>query len=161
MNQPIFQDHMPGNVCFGCGTNNPEGLHIKSYWQGDKSVCKWLPEEKYHGWANLLNGGILATLIDCHCMGTAMAYAYKVEKRELNSQPEYRYATGTLTVKYLKPTSNNHLVELSTTVIEMKGRKTIMHCEVYSQGVKTAEAEVIAIRVFDGNQANTQNPFVE
>ncbi len=94
-------------------------------------------------------------------MGTAMAYAYKVEKRELNSQPEYRYATGTLTVKYLKPTSNNHLVELSTTVIEMKGRKTIMHCEVYSQGVKTAEAEVIAIRVFDGNQANTQNPFVE
>ncbi len=156
-----FQDHMPGNVCFGCGAENHEGLQIKSYWEGEESVCKWQPEEKHHGWKGILNGGILATLIDCHCMGTAMAHAYAAEGRELNTLPEYRYATGTLTVKYLKPTSNHDAVELRATVKSAKGRVTIVSCDTYSQGVKTAESEVVAIRVYDSSNEKTGNPFKE
>ena len=68
-----------------------------------------------------MNGGIMATLIDCHCMGTAMADAYRRENRSLNTSPEYRYATGTLHVKYLKPTPNTE-VELRAKVVEVKGR---------------------------------------
>ncbi len=143
---------MHENVCFGCGIHNPDGLQIKSFWEGDESVCIFNSEEKYHGWSNLMNGGIIATVIDCHCMGTAMAEAYKREDRELDSLPEYRYATGTLNVKYLKPTSNNHPLELRTKIIEVKNRKTVMHCDAYSKGEKVAEAEVIAIRVFDSSQ---------
>lgn len=154
-----FQDFMPENVCFGCGVLNKEGLQIKSYWDNDIAICTWMPQEKYHGWANLLNGGIIATLIDCHCMGTAMAYAYKMENRELNSEPIYRYATGTLNIKYLKPTSNNHPVTLKAKVLEFKGKKTILSCDLYSQGVKTVEANVIAIRVYDSSLENTNNPF--
>ena len=148
----FFQDFMPENVCFGCGIHNHEGLQIKSFWEGEESVCVWIPEEKYHGWAKLLNGGVMATLIDCHCMCTAMAHAYKLENRSLESEPEYRYATGTLNVKYLQPTSNEHPVELRAWVAEVKGKKTTMWCEFYSEGKKTAEAEVIAIRVFDSSQ---------
>ncbi len=154
-----FQDAMPGNVCFGCGNENPEGLHIKSYWESDMAVCDWMPEEKYHGWSNLLNGGIIATLIDCHCMGTAIAHAYKLENRPLHSLPEYRYATGTLQVKYLLPTSNNHPVQLRAQVLEVKNRKTVMTCSLFSQGKKTAEAEVVAIRVFDSSQTDGGNVF--
>ncbi len=156
---PYFQDHMPENVCFGCGIGNPQGLQIKSYWQEDLAVCEWMPEEKYHGWSDLLNGGIIATLIDCHCMGTAMAKAYADEGRPLNSEPEYRYATGTLQIKYLRPTSNLHVVTLEASVVEQKGRKTTLTCGVFSQGVKTVEAEVVAIRVFDSSQAAANNPF--
>lgn len=146
-----FQDHMPENVCFGCGHNH-EGLQIKSYWEGDVSVCKWESEEKYHGWSKLMNGGIMATLIDCHCMGTAMADAYKREGRSLNTDPEYRYATGTLTVKYLKPTPNT-VVELRAHIVEVKGRKTVLKCDLLSEdGEKTAEADVVAIRVFDSSE---------
>lgn len=157
-NKDYFQDHMPENVCFGCG-NNAEGLQIKSYWEGDESICIWKSEEKYHGWANLLNGGVLATLVDCHCMGTAMAQAYKEEERDLDSEPVYRYATGTLSVKYLKPTPNDHPVELRAKVTEVKGRKTIMECKVYSGETLTAEADVVAIRVYDSSQAGGSNPF--
>ena len=146
-----FQDHMPENVCFGCGIHNPDGLQIKSYWEGDESVCVFKSEEKYHGWSNLMNGGIIATVIDCHCMGTAMAHAYKSENRSLDTEPEYRYATGTLTVKYLKPTPNDKPLELRAKVIEVKGRKTVMSCEAISENMKVAEAEVIAIRVFDSS----------
>ena len=157
-NSKYFQDHMPENVCFGCGHNH-EGLQIKSYWDGDISICKWHSEEKYHGWSNLLNGGIMATLIDCHCMGTAMADAYQKEGREMNSKPEYRYATGTLSVKYLKPTPNDQ-VELRAKVTEVKGRKTVMTCElISSKGEVSAVADVIAIRVFDGSQNSEANPF--
>lgn len=154
----FFQDHMPENVCFGCGTNH-EGLQIKSYWEGDEAICKWTSQEKFHGWRNLMNGGIMATLIDCHCMGTAMADAYQREGRSLDSEPEYRYATGTLTVKYLKPTPNTS-VELRAKVVEVKGRKTVLTCGLFSdQGEKTAEADVIAIRVFEGTSDGSQNPF--
>jgi len=146
-----FQDHMPENVCYGCG-HNQDGLQIKSYWEGDEAVCDWESEEKYHGWSNLMNGGIMATLVDCHCMGTAMAHAYKMEGRPLNSEPEYRYATGTLSVKYLKPTPNTK-VQLRATIAEVKGRKTVLKCDFLdADGNKTAEADVVAIRVFDSSQ---------
>lgn len=154
-----FQHHMPENVCFGCGIHNPDGLQIKSFWEGEVAVCRWRSEEKYHGWPNLLNGGILATLIDCHCMGTAMAYAYKSEGRSLDSLPEYRYATGTLTVRYLKPTPNNEPIELRAQVIDVKNRKTTLTCEAWVRGIKTAEADVVAIRVYDSSQPPTENAF--
>jgi acyl-coenzyme A thioesterase PaaI-like protein len=155
----VFQDYMDENVCFGCGIHNPEGLQIKSWWDGDTALCEWMPEEKYHGWADLLNGGIIATLIDCHCMCTAMAEAYRREKRGLDSLPEYRYATGTLNIRYLKPTSTHHPVRLEARVIEVKDRKTTLHCDFYSQGVKTAEAEVIGLRVYDSSLSTSDNPF--
>lgn len=154
-----FQDHMPENVCFGCGIHNPDGLQIKSYWDDHISICVWQPEEKYHGWSDLLNGGIIATLIDCHCMGTAMADAYRREDRSLDSAPIYRYATGSLNVKYLKPTSTHHEVQLHAEVIEVKERKTTLSCKFYSQGQKTAEAEVVAIRVYDSSADSGNNPF--
>ena len=155
-----LQDYMGENVCFGCGSHNPEGLQIKSFWEGDVCVCNWNSQEKYNGWRNLLNGGILATLIDCHTMAAATAHAYKVENdRHWSTEPTYRYATGTLTVKYLKPTPNDLPLQLRATVQAVKGKKTTVKCEVWCNDVMTAEAEVIAIRVYDSSQAQENNPF--
>lgn len=154
-----FQDHMPENVCFGCGAEHPEGLQIKSFWEGEEAVCLWTPREKYHGWSGLLNGGIIATLIDCHCMGTAMANAYRLENRELDSEPIYRYATGTLDVRYLKPTKTNEEVEIRARIKESKGRKTILSCKMIQSGVETAEATVVGIRVYDSDSDHGENPF--
>ena len=44
--QEYFQDSMPGNVCFGCGNDNHDGLQIKSFWEGEEAVCIWQSEEK-------------------------------------------------------------------------------------------------------------------
>ncbi|MDP5168620.1 MAG: PaaI family thioesterase [Bacteroidia bacterium] len=160
MKSASFQDYMPGNVCFGCGQDNPDGLHIHSRWEGEVAVCNWMPEPKYWGWVNILNGGIMATLIDCHCMGAALAAAYRAENRGLDTEPVYRYATGTLTVKYLKPTPGDQEVELRASIIEQKGRKTTLTCECWSGGVLTATADVVALRVVDSSQAVEGNPFV-
>lgn len=151
---------MPENVCFGCGSNNHQGLKIKSYWQDQTAISIWNSEEKYHGWANLLNGGVIATLMDCHSMCTAMAYAYKQENRGLRTEPIYRYATGTMNIKYLKPTSNNKPVEIHAVVKEVKDRKTILQCDLFSEGIKTVTAEITAIRVFDSSKDKEGNPFI-
>lgn len=153
-----IQDYMPGNVCFGCGKENPDGLQIKSYMEGDTCVCVWESEEKYHGWENVMNGGVLATLIDCHSMATALEAAYRAEGRPLGSDPVYRYATGEITVRYLKPTPNDQPVTLKAHVVEMEGRKNRVHCDVYSDGEKTAEADVLAVRVFEG-EPPAESPF--
>lgn len=149
---------MADNVCFGCGTENPEGLHIHSYWDGEESICQWSSEPRYQGWEGLMNGGILATLIDCHCMGTAMAAAYRREGRSLDSQPEYRYATARITVNYLKPTPNDRPITLRAQVVELKGRKAQLTCQAYVDEVKTADAEVIGVRVYEG-KPRPGNPF--
>jgi acyl-coenzyme A thioesterase PaaI-like protein len=153
------QEYMGENVCFGCGSHNPDGLQIKSFWENDVCICDWTSEEKYNGWRNLLNGGILATLIDCHTMATATSYAYMSEQRKWDTEPTYRYATGTLTVKYLKPTPNNLPIQLRAKVQEVKGKKTTVQCGVWCDGMQTAEAVVIAIRVYDSSQDNAHNPF--
>ncbi len=112
-----FQDHMPGNVCFGCGSDNPSGLHIHSYWQGDEAVCQWQPDDSHQGWQGVTCGGIIATLIDCHCMATTMATAIRQEGRALSTEPHYKFATGMLNIKYLKPTLNDRTLELRAHVI--------------------------------------------
>src|SRR5690606_39393769 len=66
----------PDGVCYGCGSAHPEGLHIKSRWHEDgiHVVCTHTPDPKFHGWPELVYGGLLAMLVDCHSNWTAMAY---------------------------------------------------------------------------------------
>ncbi len=123
----IFQDFMPGNICFGCGNDTKNGLHVKSFWGDDVSLCDWQPKVSHQGWPKIMNGGIIATIIDCHSMGTAMAYALKHENRPLGSLPEYKYATGTLSIKYIAPTPNLP-VRLKASVISYSKFSKVTYC---------------------------------
>ncbi len=87
MHQLAFQDELTNNNCWGCGSTNSHGLQIKSYWSGVEVLCIWHPKEYHVGPKHFLNGGIIATIIDCHCIFTAIAAAYRAEGRKMNSQP--------------------------------------------------------------------------
>jgi acyl-coenzyme A thioesterase PaaI-like protein len=63
--------YAPGNICFGCGPANPDGLQIKSVVEGDEVVCRWTPRPHHRAFPGVLNGGIVGTLFDCHCNWTA------------------------------------------------------------------------------------------
>src|SRR3989339_73272 len=41
MQKKAFQDYYPDHFshCYGCGRLNDAGLKIKSYWDGEESVC--------------------------------------------------------------------------------------------------------------------------
>ena len=53
-----------GYNCFGCSPDNPIGLHMEFYEDGDYIVSTWHPEHNYQGWVDTMHGGILSTLID-------------------------------------------------------------------------------------------------
>tara|TARA_B100000941_G_scaffold289079_1_gene267279 strand:- start:1287 stop:1772 length:486 start_codon:yes stop_codon:yes gene_type:complete len=154
-----FQDYMPGNVSFGCGTEHPEGLQIKSYWDGSIAIYQWQPEEKYRGWHKLLNGGIMATIVDCHGIGTAMAYAYKQEDSDIDSTPLYRYATVRLKINYYNPASTDGLITLRAQIVDHNQHKITKTCSLKSRDIITAEAEVIAIKVYESSKNNETNQF--
>ena len=149
----IFQDFMPGNICFGCGNDTKNGLHVKSFWGDDVSLCDWQPKVSHQGWPKIMNGGIIATIIDCHSMGTAMAYALKHENRSLGSLPEYKYATGTLSIKYIAPTPNLP-VRLKASVISYSKKKVLIKCELTPIKLRkvTVSAKVLAFRVYDSSK---------
>ena len=145
---PALQDLIPRNHCWGCGPDNPGGLQIKSYWDGDETVCIWQPRPPFFaGPEHVLNGGIIGTLIDCHSVITAIANAYRAEGREVGSPPDVWCATASMEVKYLRPTPIDAPVTLRARVIERSGKRTTVSCTLSANGQECARGEVVAVRV--------------
>lgn len=139
----------PDGVCFGCGSANPDGLQIKSFWSDDGQfvVCRFQPDEKFTGWKGWLYGGLIASLVDCHSNWTAMASSYRAEGREPGTLPPITCVTGTLNVKYLKPTPIEAALYLKAWVEGEVGRKSRVLCEVWADDVLTATGDSIFVRV--------------
>lgn len=143
-----IQDRIAGNHCYGCGPENPLGMQIKSRSDGDETVCTYLPRpEQCAGPTQYLYGGTIASLIDCHCVGSAMAEQYRRDGREIGEGEPIWCVTGRLTVNYLAPTPIDKAVELRAKIIESTDKKTVLTCTLSSEGTTTAQGEVIAIRV--------------
>ena len=145
-----IQARLVNNHCYGCGADNDKGMQIKSRWQGDECVCRYSPRpEQCAGPEQYVYGGTIASLIDCHSIGTALSNYYKLEGRHVGEPPEIWCVTGRLTVNYLAPTPIDEEIELRSRIEECGDKKTLVRTHVYSNGIKTADGEVIAIRVSD------------
>ena len=106
MSDRPIQDYYPDNVaiCYGCGRNNPHGLHIQTMWEGTEGVCRFTPESHHTAFPGYVYGGLIASLIDCHSMGTAIAAAHQGAGLEPSLDSDLTYVTANLNVDYLKPT---------------------------------------------------------
>jgi acyl-coenzyme A thioesterase PaaI-like protein len=51
-------------TCFACGDRNPIGLKLKFSWQGDDYVTRFTVRPEHAGWAGIVHGGLLATVLD-------------------------------------------------------------------------------------------------
>jgi len=144
-----IQDQIDGNHCFGCGPRNDGGLQLKSFFTDDgRTTCRYEPPpHQCAGPSSIVNGGIIATVIDCHCVCTAMGHAYRLEQRPIGSDPKLWYVTGSLNVRYKAPTPIDMPIDAIAEVVECTEKKTIVRCELRSGATVCAEAEVIAIRV--------------
>lgn len=148
MNAHAIQDLIPDNLCYGCGPDNAHGLQIKSFWEGDETVSTYVPKPfQTAGPEKILNGGIIATIIDCHCVCTAIADAYRREGRTIGTEPPIWCATASLKVDYLRPVPIDQPVVLWARVAEAESKKTRITCSLFSKGLECARAEVLAIRV--------------
>ncbi|MDX9674192.1 MULTISPECIES: PaaI family thioesterase [unclassified Pseudomonas] len=153
---PLQDLAAPEGVCYGCGGRNPHGLHVKSSWHEDgvHVMAEHLPDDKYSGWPDLVYGGLLAMLVDCHSNWTAMAYHYRQEQRAPGSLPRIDCVTGNLGIKFIKPTPMGVPLTLRAKVEGEVGRKTRVICEVYAGDVLTAIGDSVFVRVDAGQLAD-------
>ncbi len=151
MSQKAFQDYYPDQMsyCYGCGRLNEYGLQIKSFWDGDETVCIFQPRSYHIAVPGYVYGGLLASLIDCHGTGTAAAAAYRSEGRSLDSELPLRFLTASLHVDYLKPTPLGVLLEVRGIVREVKSRKVVIAATIQANGEITVRGEMVAVQVPD------------
>ena len=150
MPEKSFQDYYPDELahCYGCGKLNEHGHQIKSYWDGEESVCHFRPKPYHISVPGFVYGGLLASLIDCHGTGTAAAAIYKAAKAaDPNAEPNTRTLTASLHVDYLKPTPLGIELEIRAKVKELKGRKVIIEEWLIANGVTTVRGDVVAVQV--------------
>lgn len=151
MSEQVIQHKaaMADNTCWGCGHGNPQGLRIESRWEGEEAVCIWQGSLHHNaGRANVMNGGIIASLVDCHSMCAAWDAFYKRDREQKGEDvPTPNLGTVSLHVDYLAPTPIDQPVELRARIVEMTDRKAVVTCSVRSGGRETARGEVIGVRL--------------
>lgn len=79
------------STCFGCGPENPAGLRLKFYTDGNKVITSTAVPRHYCGWQNVVHGGILSTMLDEIMGWTAITVLRKV------------VLTKSMTVDFVKP----------------------------------------------------------
>jgi len=151
MTLKAFQDYYTDDFshCYGCGRLNEHGLQIKSYWDGEESVVKFLPQEHHIAVPGFVYGGLIASLIDCHCTGTAAAATYRAQGRDMDTQPPLRFVTGSLKVDFLAPTPLGEELEIRGRVVELKEKKVVLEAKVRVNGKLCATGNVVAVRMPD------------
>ncbi len=149
MTDKAFQDYYSDQLsyCYGCGRLNEHGLHVQSRWDGEEAVCTFQPRPYHIAIPGYVYGGLIASLIDCHCTGTAAAVSYRAEGRAMGSEPALRFVTASLHVDYLKPTPLGVPLEVRAMVKEIKGRKVVLSATLSADGDLCARGEVVAVRM--------------
>src|SRR5207245_4733686 len=115
MAKSLQETYAPNNACFGCGPANEKGLHIRSFPNGDEVVAEFRPEKYQEAFDGMLSGGIIGTLLDCHCNWTA---TYLLMKRAGADHPPCT-VTAEYTIKLLRPTRTDNAVSLLAHVVDL------------------------------------------
>ncbi len=143
------QDFYPDDFahCYGCGRLNPKGLHLKTVREGEEYVARFTPRPEHMALPGFVYGGLIASLVDCHGIGTAAAAAMRAEGLRPGEDESPRFVTASLTVDYLKPTPAGAELVARARPVEVKGRKVVVEVSVEADGVETARGRVVAVRV--------------
>lgn len=155
-----FQEYYPDDLahCFGCGRLNANGYHLQSHWDGEETVARFTPERYHSALPGFVNGGLIASLIDCHATGTAAAAAYRAEGREMGTLPAHRFVTASLHVEYRRPTPLGPELTVRARVGLMKGRKVVVEAWLLASGERTVTAEVVCVELPESMRPVPSNP---
>ncbi|MCD8291724.1 MAG: PaaI family thioesterase [Prevotella sp.] len=102
-----------GYQCFGCCPNNPIGVHMEFFEDGEDIVCFWKPEAHYQGWINTMHGGILCTLMD---ETAAWVLFRKLQTCGVTTSIEVKYKKPVMTTE-TQITIRAHIVEQRRNIV--------------------------------------------
>src|SRR5579864_1204933 len=113
---------MPLNRCFACGPANPEGMHLKFYFDEPhrRAWCRFKLPRRYQGPPGHAHGGIIATILD-EAMG------------KVNKLRHVVALTSRMQVEYLRPVPLGKVLIAEGRESRVRGRRHINVAEIKDQ----------------------------
>ncbi|MDX2008912.1 MAG: PaaI family thioesterase [Myxococcaceae bacterium] len=150
MTEPSLQErYAPHNACFGCGPSNAQGLRVRSFVKGDTVVAEWTPAPHHEAFPGVLNGGIIGSLLDCHCNWTAAWHL--MSERRAESPPCTVTADYAISLK--RPCPTDGPLSLSAKVVQSDGAKVIVEGVLEAGGKVRATCRGTFVAVEPGHPA--------
>lgn len=152
MSSSLQDRFAPKGVCYGCGPANPQGLRIQSTEDPQNPgvlLARFKPAAFHHAFPGVLNGGIIGTLLDCHCNWTA---AYAIFKA--TGATEFPCTvTADYSIALKRPTPSDQEVELRAWVVEQKEDRAVIEGTLSANGKVTATCRGTFVAVKPGHPA--------
>jgi len=120
--------------CFVCGEKNDFGLRLSPRGEGGRSIIEWTPDARHQGFADVVHGGLISTILY-----DAMAYAAMSAAGFC--------ATANISVKFKKPVRTGIPLKVLAEVVQDRGRIIRLKAEVTQEGETRAEGEATFIKV--------------
>lgn len=129
MTLSIQESLYPGLTCFGCGHANPDGFHLRSYREGDGAVATFTPRPEHDNGFGFLNGGIIATVLDCH---TAAVTLWEANRRnwEADEGAPVPFITSGFDVRFLRPTPLGPPLALHAEAVDVTETRIVVAAEL-------------------------------
>jgi uncharacterized protein (TIGR00369 family) len=125
------------NHCFGCGTNNPDGMRLRFTYDEERNcfVCRFRLGKRYTGPPGHCHGGIIATILD-EAMG------------KVNKLRHVIALTKEIKVEYRKPVPLYQPLRVESREVRVSGRKHTNMAEILNEkGEVLASSEGLFIAV--------------
>lgn len=99
------------NLCFVCGTGNPQGLKLAFHYNEESGQVESEVRFPGHlqGWQGVAHGGLISTVLDEIMIKAA-------------AEKKLKCVTGEINVKFKKPTLTNKTYLIRGKVVEIKKR---------------------------------------
>jgi acyl-coenzyme A thioesterase PaaI-like protein len=147
---PSLQElYFSNGACFGCGPANPQGLRVRSFAHGDRVIADWQPAPHHEAFPGVLNGGIIGSLLDCHCNWTAawhLMHEAGVDHPPCTVTADYH-------IKLLKPTPTDGPVHLEARVVDSTEARATIEGTLSAGGKVTATCRGTFVAVKPGHPA--------
>ena len=139
----LQQHYAPNSICYGCGPANDKGLHVESFVEGDSVLAYWTPQPHHQAFPGVLNGGIIGSILDCHCNWAACWYL--MQHNKLKTPPST--VTAEYHIKLLKPTPVNCELKLIAKLTAIKNNKADISAVLLANDYECAHCDATFVAV--------------
>lgn len=146
----LQDQYAPESICYGCGPANEKGFQIKSFVEGDKVIAHWMPKDFHNAFPNVLNGGVIGTLLDCHCNWSAAYYLMKAQG--LSKTP--CTVTAEYSIKLLRPTPMATVLTLEAWLDHIEGNRATINGQITIDGKVYDSCQGVFIAVNEDHPAH-------
>ena len=145
--QSIQETLYPFSTCFGCGPSNSQGLHLRSYEDDGAVVANFRPGDQHSNGMGSLNGGVIATLLDCHSGAAVFLNSARASETSTTFRP---WVTTGLELRYRLPTFLDGPSDLWATVLTADDAVMTVKATLSYEGKVRVQAESRWVRVAQG-----------